>query len=146
MPVTAIKQRDGAETDLKKVILDKLGDISAVEVAQNEVLLAIFMRPETTASGLVIPGAQKEDRYQGKAGLVVKIGEACVFEHKDEYSGAAFKLDVKLHDWVVVRTSDTWTFDLTSDPNAFSISDFVPCRLVRDKLIRLRVPSPLMIW
>lgn len=147
MPNAALKQRENAPYDPKRGILDKLGDISGVEIAQNEVLLAIYMRPELTPGGLALPISNlKEDRYQGKVGLVVKIGEACNFDFIDTIYGNSFKLDVKLHDWVVVRPSDTWTLDLTSDPQAMSLSDFVPVRLVRDRQIRLRIPSPAMAW
>jgi len=144
MPATAIKP---AEYDPKREILDKLGDLSHVEIAQNEVLLAIYMRPEKTAGGIVLThNNRKEDRYQGKVGLVVKIGEACKFVRHDDHAGVHYGLDIQLHDWVVVRASDTWTLDINSDPRALSLEDFVPCRLVYDDQIRMRVPQPGMIW
>lgn len=147
MPPTAIKQRESVEYDPKKEILDKLGDISSVEIAQNEVLIAIYMRPEKTAGGIVVPGSNlKEDRYQGKAGLVIKIGTACRFQRTDAQTGASYGLDIKLYDWVVVRPSDTWTLDLNADKKAFSLLDFVPVRLVYDDQIRMRVPSPEMVY
>jgi hypothetical protein len=57
-----------------------------------------------------------------------------------------FSLDVKLHDWVVVRPSDTWPIDVNGNADGLLIEDFVPCRLVRDKHIRLRISNPLVIW
>jgi co-chaperonin GroES (HSP10) len=144
MAATAIKQ---AEFDPKREIIDKLGDISQVEIAQNEVLLAIYMRPEKTAGGIIITyNDRKEDRYQGKVGLVVKIGGACRFKRIDAKTGVEYGLDIQLHDWVVVRQSDTWTLDINADQKALKLEDFVACRLVYDDQIRMRVPSPGMVW
>jgi co-chaperonin GroES (HSP10) len=144
MAVAALKQ---AEYDPKREILDKLGDLSHVEIAQNEVLLAIYQRPEKTAGGIILTAkTRKEDVYQGKVGLVVKIGTACVFKREDPYSGVKFDLPVALHDWVVVRPSDTWALDINGDADGLQFEDFVPCRLIRDAHIRMRVANPEVIW
>lgn len=143
----AAKQIAHVDHDPKREILDKLGDLSNVEIAQNEVLLAIYMRPEKTPGGIILTdNNRKEDRYQGKVGLVVKIGSACRFERYDDVSNVTYGLDIKLHDWVVVRTSDSWTLDVNTDPKALKYDEFVPCRLVYDDQIRLRVSNPQMIW
>src|SRR6266478_4853114 len=99
MPAPAAKQK---EYDPKQELLDKIGDISRAEVAQNEVLLAMYMRPEMTAGGIIMPHQNlKEDRYQGKVGLVVKIGGACRFVRTDEKTGITYGIPIDLHDWVV---------------------------------------------
>jgi len=68
-------RRMNHSVDPKKVILDEMGDISKVELFNNQVLVAIYMRPEKTASGILLPGQTRdEDKYQGKAGLVIKLG------------------------------------------------------------------------
>lgn len=147
MPSVALKQRDNAEFDPKQEILEKLGDLSNVEVAQNEVLLAIYMRPEKTPGGIILTdNNRKEDRYQGKVGLVVKIGSACRFVRHDSERDIIYGLDIKLHDWVVVRTSDSWTLDVNTDPRALKYDEFVPCRLVYDDQIRMRISNPGMVW
>lgn len=134
MSNAALKQH---EADPKQEILTKLGDLSHFEMIRNEVLLAIYVRPDTTPGGIAITQKyQKEDEYQGKVGLVVKIGPGCEF----------FNLDIKLHDWVVVRPSDTWQLDVNADPKALTRQDFVPCRLVVDSQIRARIASPQMVW
>jgi len=147
MPNTAMKPRPGAEYDPKQEILDKLGDLSGFEIASNEVLLAIFRRPDKTPGGIALTdNTLKEDVYQGKVGLVVKIGEACSFDITDQYSDTIFKLDVKLHDWVVVRPSDTWPLDVSANSSALTRTDFVTCRLVRPRNIRARIQNPLSVW
>ena len=147
MAVSAVKQRESAPYDPKRVVLDKLGNLSGVELAQNEVLLAIYRRPGTSPGGIALTSNYtKEDIYQGKVGLVVKIGAACNFSREDPYSGTKFDLKVNLHDWVVVRPSDTWPLDINGDATGLEFKDFVPCRLVRDSHIRMRVSNPAIIW
>jgi co-chaperonin GroES (HSP10) len=145
MPQAAIKHAQ--EFDPKREILDKIGDLAHFEIAANEVLLAIYQRPEQTSGGIILThNSLKEDIYQGKVGLVVKIGAACSFDITDAYSDTVFKLDVKLHDWVVVRPSDTWALDINGNPKLMEKKDFVACRLVRPRNIRARIRDPLVIW
>lgn len=133
----AAKQIAHVDHDPKQEILDKLGDLSSVEIARNEVLLAIYQRPEKTPGGIILTHNNlKEDIYQGKVGLVVKIGPGCRFAN----------IDIQLHDWVVVRPSDTWALDVNADPNALKREDFVACRFVFDDQIRARIAQPGMVW
>lgn len=137
MPNAAQKQRISAEPDSKQEILEKLGDLSKVELAHNEVLIAIYQRSEMTPGGILLThNSLKEDIYQGKVGLVVKLGPGCQFKN----------LDIKLHDWVVARPSDTWALDVNADPSALKREDFVTCRLVYDDQIRMRIAQPNMVW
>src|ERR1700744_6276394 len=100
------KQNDPA-VQLKRDILGKIGDVSDFEIAQNEVLLAIYQRPEMTSGGIVLaPQTLKEDIYQGKVGLVVKIGAHCQFDRTDPYTNIKTGIPISLHAWVVVRPSD----------------------------------------
>jgi len=123
--------------DTKQQIIDRIGDLSDYRIAPSELLLAIYQRPEMTAGGIVLPSSNlKEDLYQGKAHLVIKIGADCDF----------FGLDVKLHDWVVVRPSDGWALDINARPNIMDRKDFVPCRMTFGKHIRAIIPHPGMVW
>jgi hypothetical protein len=134
MPNTATKIHI---PDPKQDILEKLGDLTHFEIANNEVLLAIYRRDEKTPGGIIMTAnTLKEDVYQGKVGLVVKIGPGCRFQN----------LNIGLHDWVVTRPSDTWALDVNADPKALKREDFVPCRLVFDDQIRARIAHPSMVW
>lgn len=140
------KQNDPAGA-LKRDILAKIGDVSGFEIAQNEILLAIYQRPETTSSGIIqVAQTLKEDIYQGKVGLVVKIGEHCQFDREDPYTNIKAGIPISLHDWVVVRPSDTWALDINMKSDTLSHKDYVACRLVRDKDIRAKIPHPGVIW
>lgn len=147
MPNVAIKNIPHVEVDTKQEILDKLGDLSGVEISQNQFIMAIYFRPEMTPGGIVMPPSYlKEDEYQGKVGLVVKIGSACRFVHTDEKTGVTYGVPIALHDWVVVRVSDSWPLDINAHPNILRRDEFVKCRLVFDDCVRLKVPHPGMIW
>ena len=61
------------EVDPKEELLTKVGDISGIDVFNNAVLVAIYVRPTKTKSGLYLTDKYTdEDRIQGKAGLVVQ--------------------------------------------------------------------------
>jgi hypothetical protein len=136
MSVAAIKKRD-ATFDTKQEIIDKIGDLSGYDLASGEVLVAIYQRPEMSAGGIIMTAnTLKEDIYQGKAHLVLKIAPGCDF----------FGLDVNLHDWVVIRPSDAWAIDVNADPKILDQKSFVPCRHVFSKHIRAKIPHPGMVW
>jgi co-chaperonin GroES (HSP10) len=100
------------EEDPKKLILQALGDIEEYKVFHNEVVVAVYLRPEKTKSGIYLPDQHRdEDRHQSKVGLVVKMGS----EAFDDPNGNWFRdMDVKLHDWVVYRPSDGWTITVNN--------------------------------
>ena len=55
------------EKDPKHEILDRVGDLSGVEVFGGDVLVAIYKRPEKTRSGIILADTTRdEDRFQGK--------------------------------------------------------------------------------
>ena len=56
--------------DPKQIILDALGDISDYKVFHNEVIVAVYLRPEKTKSGIILPdGHRDEDRHQSNGVL-----------------------------------------------------------------------------
>jgi hypothetical protein len=135
--VTPLKKQDAPESDLKNQILSKVGDLSGYEIAHNELLVAIYLRPEMTPGGIVLPQQNlKEDLFQAKAHLVLKIGPGCTFRN----------IDIQLHDWVVLRPSDAWALDINMKPDLLKREDYVPCRMVFDDQIRARIAHPGMVW
>lgn len=147
MPAALKRISAAVDDDPKKAILDRLGDISDVQIAQNEVLIAVYRRPEKSAGGIILPESNlNEDKYQGKVGLVLKVGAACRFERQDERTGVTYGIPISVHDWVVVRPSDTWALEFNARPDAMSREDFLWCRLVYDDQIRMKIPNPSMVW
>jgi len=120
--------------DPRTVLQTQIGDLADVEVFGDDVLVAIYRRPEKTRGGIVLTDVTRgEDLYQGKTGLVVKMGPLAF---KDE-GLAHMKCDIG--DWVVFRPADGWACTLNN-------KEKVPMRVIRDALIRMRVTDPDAIY
>lgn len=123
-----------SEVQGKGAIIQTVGSLDSIKVMQNMVLVATYIRPEKTSGGLYLPdSAIEEDIYQGKVGLVLKMGPAA-FEDSDEPRFYGQK--AKIHDWVVYRVGDSWDLTLRN----------VHCRLIRDDNIRLVINDPEEIF
>jgi len=127
-------RRMNHSVDPKKVILDDMGDISNVKLFNNQVLVAIYLRPEQTSTGVWLPEKNRdEDKYQGKAGLVIKLGPLAFDETNDNF----FKdVDVKLHDWIYFKPSDGWSITVHG----------VLCRILDDSAVRGKIDAPDVVW
>src|ERR1700744_2218737 len=107
MVPSALKKSDPA-VDEKQAILATLSAFSQVQIAQNEVLVAIYIRPAKSAGGILLTDrTRKEANYQGKVGLVVKIGSACRFVRTDEKTGITYGVPIELHYWIAPRPLET---------------------------------------
>src|SRR6516225_9644376 len=126
------------EEDPKEVILRKVGDISGLKVWGNDVLVAIYQRPEQTKGGLFITDeARDEDKSQGKVGLVIKMGPVAYVD--DE--GRKYR-DINVGDWVVGRAGDGWAVTLNTRRGNLSKDNIVPCRVFVDHSLRLGPDHP----
>lgn len=120
--------------DSKQAILDKSGDLSTIEVLGNMVLLGVYIRPERTAGGIIRPDMNKEeDLWQGKVGLVLKVGP-WAFVDDDNYKFFGSKFDIG--DWGVFKIGDAWPVSING----------YPCKLVRDSDLKLKVSDPNSIF
>jgi co-chaperonin GroES (HSP10) len=129
------------ELDPREDILKRAGDLSHIDVFGSDILCAIYMRPNKTKSGIWLSDATAaEDAYQGKVFLILKMGPHAFVDEE----GTKFR-DIKEGDWVVARSSDGWA--VTLNPAAASTSkDTIPCRVITDINVRLRVESPDAIY
>lgn len=121
-------------------ILAKLGDaLEGVEILHNQVMIAVYVRPNKTASGIILSDQTRdEDRYQGKVGLLVKTGPRA-FEADDRWFTGAEDFKVG-KDWLVFRPSDTWSITIGNS------KEKILCRIMDDINVRGRVPSPDIVW
>jgi co-chaperonin GroES (HSP10) len=126
-----VKMREIAESDIdpKKAILKALGKHDTY-VFHSKVLVAVYVRPAKTESGLYLPDKTiEEDRYQGTIFLVIGMGKGAF---KDD-NIAKFNGDkIKVGDWVM---------GVAGDGIAMYING-VPCRLFDDTRILMRVQNP----
>lgn len=113
---------------------ERLGDVSGVELFNNNVLVAVYIRPEKTKSGLYLTHKTiDEDRYQGKVGLLVSTGPKAFSVDSDEWFGDVV---VKHGDWLVFRPSDGWSINVNG----------VLCRVMPDVQVKGRVSHPDKVW
>jgi len=122
------------DTDPKQGIINEIGNIDDIEIFNNKILVAVYIRPEKTKSGIYLPDAHRdEDKIQGKVGLVMKMGP----EAFDDPNGNWFNgVKVEEGDWVVFRPSDGWSITVNG----------VLCRMLDDTNVRGRIQHPDQVW
>ena len=121
------------EEDPKQKLLDQLGDISDIELFHNQVLLAVYLRPEKTKSGLILTADHlDEDRYQSKVGMLIKRGPLAFEQDGNWFTGMTFN-DL---DWLIFRPSDGWSITVNG----------VLCRIFDDISIKGRAPHPDSVY
>lgn len=120
--------------DPRAKLLEELGDLSNVEIFNNQVLVAVYIRPQKTKSGIFLTDkTTEEDRYQSKVGLVIKKGPSAF----DDESGKWFNgVNIEVNDWVVFRPSDGWAVTVNN----------VLCRMIDDINVRGRIDNPDRVW
>lgn len=122
------------ETDPKAVLLKDVGDVSRIEVFNMQVLVAVYIRPEKTKSGIILSDKTRdEDRYQSKVGLVIKKGPSAFVDESDKWFSG---INVKEGDWIVFRPSDGWNITING----------TLCRMLDDMSIRARISHPDQVW
>jgi len=122
------------EIDPAEKLKNEIGDISGVEIFNNQVLCAVYIRPDKTKGGIMLANqTTEEDRFQSKVGLVVKMGpQAFVDETNSWFSHN----EAKVGDWIVFRPSDSWSITVNG----------VLCRILEDMSVRGRVTAPDLVW
>ena len=122
------------DVDPKEKLLSDLGDLSNIEIFNTQVMVAVYIRPQKTKSGLYLSDKTiDEDRFQGKVGLLVKMGPNAFHDDSGQWFDEA---SFKLHDWLVFRPSDGWSITVNG----------VLCRMLSDTQVKMRIPSPDTVW
>lgn len=123
------------EVDPKQILLAQVSDQVAKIRPQNAlVLLAVYERPAKTLGGVILPDkALEEDRYQGKVGLVVKLGPLAFQDDATHKWPADHAV---LGDWVVFRPADAWQ----------ALSGKNMLRFIEDGFIRAVIDDPDVLY
>ena len=130
------------DIDPKQAILDRVGNLDEVEVFGSDILVALYIPPEKTKSGIILSDAPRdESKWQGKCGLILKLGATAYIDD----DGNKFR-DINVGDWVVFRPSDGWPFQLNTMKTRISKDNVVDCRVVSDIHIRCRVSHPDLVY
>src|SRR5271166_130069 len=116
----------------------KAGSVDGIELFHNQILVAIYVRPERTRGGIILADVtRKEDIFQGKVGLVLKKGPlAFVDDARNQFQGQ----NVDVGDWIAFRTSDGWQLRVNGSDGQ------VPCRILEDVHVKARLTSPDEIY
>jgi len=122
------------DVDPREALNKEIGDISNLEIFNNQVLCAIYIRPEKTKSGLYLTDQNRdEDKIQGKVGLIIKMGPEAFVDGNDQWFN---DVTFNVNDWVVFRPSDGWSVTVNG----------VLCRIIDDINIRGRIQQPDQVW
>ena len=119
--------------DPKKAIFDTIGDISELEIFGVQILVATYIVPEKTASGIYLTDKQREEsKHQGKVGLVLKIADGAFVDGE----GAKFNgKTIQVGDWVMYFIQDGHSCSVNGHH----------CRMLEDVHIRGRVSNPDLV-
>lgn len=125
------------DKDPKEVIWDGVKEyINDVHITGSQILIGIYVRPEKTKGGLFLTDNYRdEDKFQGKAGLILKLGSMDFDEDDKKFFGGRLP---QVNDWVVYRPSHAFPVQFRNK---------VECRILEDaRLIKAIVPAPDLVW
>jgi len=119
------------ERDPRGEIMEAVGPyLGDIEPLGASVMVVVYERPDRTKGGILLADStREEDLYQGKVGLVVKLGNLAFVEDEQHVWGA---VRPKLGDWVCYRVGDTFPF----------IVGKRTCRFVQDVNVRAILHRP----
>lgn len=118
---------------MKNDLLTKVGDISGMSLTGNQVLVGIYVR-DKIGSIIMSDVSQKEDQYQGKVGLILKIGEKAFDREWQKLYGDS--VVPKVGDWVTYKVYDGWQQKV----NGYA------CRQLDDSSIKSVVNHPDLVY
>jgi co-chaperonin GroES (HSP10) len=128
--------------DQRQTIQERVGDLKGHQVLKDLVLVATYIEPEITAGGILKPDSMlDESRYQGKVGLVLKLGPTA-FEYDGQFKYVGPK--PKVGDWVKYHPSNAREFFL-GGPGGKGNSG-ISCRHISSELIEAIIEDPTKIW
>jgi co-chaperonin GroES (HSP10) len=117
--------------DLQKQV-DAL--VNFIQPLGTGVLVAVYQRPTRTAGGIILTdNTRGEDNYQGKVGLVLRMGPIAFEDDATHRFGSAVP---KIGDWIVFNVGETFSFELGKQR----------CRIIEDVSVRAIVDQPDIVW
>lgn len=134
--MAVIQMRNSATAD--RELLKAIGDISDIEVLNDRILIAIYRHEGKTKGGIITDTGTtvKEADYQGKVGLVLKIGPLVNVDGKELTRGAK----IEVGNWVVVNPSSGLSMHAGQHGSDRML------RMLVERDIHMRVKRPDCIW
>jgi hypothetical protein len=148
MKVDLRRLAEAAAFNPAKPLWDAAGDLSDYEVLHNLVLVATYIAPPKILKGpdgedIILhqtDRSHEEERFQGKIGLVLKVGPIAF---KDDGVAKFGGVEIEPGDWVIYRPSDGHELFIRDRSKS---NEGLSCRLVEDTFIRGRVKDPSLIY
>lgn len=148
MRVNLRELAEAASHDPAKPLREAAGNLQDYEVFHNLVLVATYIPPPKMMKGPngeniefhEPDNAMSENRFQGKVGLVMKVGPTAFQDDSVAKFGGVM---IRPGDWVMYRPSDGHELFIR-DRRKFN--DGLSCRLIEDVFIRGRVTDPSLIY
>ncbi len=126
-----IAQSDDPKKTMKEMLKSAT---SQMELLHSKVLVALYIAPEKTKSGLYrTPNNVKEDVWQGMVGLVIKKGPIAFVDDDHNKFGN-----------IDLREGEDWVAFTPGDGRRIQING-VDCRIIEDTQIMMRVQDPELI-
>jgi hypothetical protein len=129
------------DEDPAEALIERIGDLTDFVVPFNKILVGIYIRPnikKVAGTDRVIHLSDDtvgEDKYQGKAGIILKRGPmAFVDDDRIKFNG----LNPQVGEWIAFRPSDGLKIDIRSDKGH--------CILLDDTMVRLVIPAPDLVF
>jgi hypothetical protein len=126
------------EDECRTSAWESLGDLDDIEFAFKDVLVLKHVRSMLSENLHAPAETQREDRWQGAVGLVLKVGPTA-FQDDSENKIFFHGWSVKRGDWVWYRNSDGWDQDIQE---LYGHHRFAACRILQDAHIRGRLKYP----
>lgn len=118
----------------ERILEDVLPKIKGMKILRNRILVATYTTPEKTAGGIIRPDRNlDESRYQGKVGLVLKLGPFAGYFNDDPLPSHV----PTVGDWIFYRASDTWEC---------AVAPGVSCRVIFDDCVMGILEDPESIY
>jgi co-chaperonin GroES (HSP10) len=130
-------ERFGNAADQRKEFVEAFTPFAeSTRVMRNRILVGTYVQTTKTKGGIIIPQkTQDESRFQGKVGVVLKLGNRAF--KWDETTDHIDPEAPKLGDWVFYRASDSWEC---------AIGPGIPCRFIFDDSIVGVIDDPSAVW
>lgn len=146
VPTTLHNWHHDDADEAKKEIMAAVGDLDKFEVFGSQVLIGVYVRPVKTRGGIITPGsASKEDIWQNKSGLVLKVGPTAFnAERLEQFNGRA----PMVGEWIYHDVKQCFQAHLKGPKSKKSATrdwEGWPIRLVYGADIFGRTPEPQVV-
>lgn len=142
MTITSLILPEKPKSDAERLLatVAALPADTGITVFGNRILVAKYVRQTVGTSGRILASVetQREDRWQGKVGVVVAVGPlAFVDDAANDFKGQS----VKPGDWVLFNYGDGSDLDLVLQG-----AEKIPCKMIKDVEIHGVITRPESIY